>query len=72
MGGDCLNTGCVPSKALLAAAHAATAYRRAAAFGLTQAPRRVDFARVQAHVRGVIEAIAPNDSEERFAGLGVR
>ena len=39
MGGDCLNTGCVPSKALLAAAHAATAWRRAGAFGLTQAPR---------------------------------
>ena len=72
MGGDCLNTGCVPSKALLAAAHAATAYRRAAAFGLTQPPPVVDFAKVQAHVQGVIEAIAPNDSEERFAGLGVQ
>ena len=47
-------------------------YRRAAAFGLTQAaPPAVDFARVQAHVRGVIAAIAPNDSEERFTGLGV-
>src|SRR6185369_6106924 len=72
MGGDCLNSGCVPSKALLAAAHAATAHRRAAAFGLTQAPPVVDFAKVQAHVQGVIEAIAPNDSEERFAGLGVQ
>jgi pyruvate/2-oxoglutarate dehydrogenase complex dihydrolipoamide dehydrogenase (E3) component len=72
MGGDCLNTGCVPSKALLAAANAATAYRRAAAFGLAQPAPTVDFARVQAHVRGVIEAIAPNDSQERFEGLGVQ
>ena len=71
MGGDCLNTGCVPSKSLLAAAHAAIAYRRAASFGLEQAAPRIDFARVQQHVRGVIEAIAPNDSEERFIGLGV-
>jgi len=72
MGGDCLNTGCVPSKALLAAAHAATAYRRAAAFGLTQAPPLVDFAKVMAHVQGVIAAIAPNDSQARFEGLEVR
>jgi pyruvate/2-oxoglutarate dehydrogenase complex dihydrolipoamide dehydrogenase (E3) component len=71
MGGDCLNTGCVPSKALLAAAHAAVAHRRAAAFGLEQAAPRVDFAKVQAHVHGVIAAIAPNDSEERFTGLHV-
>jgi len=71
MGGDCLNTGCVPSKALLAAAHAATDYRRAAAFGLAQDAPRVDFAKVQAHVCAVIAAIAPNDSEERFTGLGV-
>jgi len=71
MGGDCLNTGCVPSKSLLAAAHAATDYRRAGVFGLDQPAPRVDFAKVQAHVRGVIAAIAPNDSEERFTGLGV-
>jgi pyruvate/2-oxoglutarate dehydrogenase complex dihydrolipoamide dehydrogenase (E3) component len=71
MGGDCLNTGCVPSKSLLAAAHAAVAHKRAAAFGLEQAAPRIDFARVQQHVRGVINAIAPNDSEERFTGLGV-
>jgi pyruvate/2-oxoglutarate dehydrogenase complex dihydrolipoamide dehydrogenase (E3) component len=72
MGGDCLNTGCVPSKALLAAAHAATAYRRAAAFGLTQAPPRVDFAKVMTHVQGVIATVAPNDSQARFEGLEVR
>ena len=71
MGGDCLNTGCVPSKALLAAAHAAVNYRRAAEFCLDQTPPRVDFAKVQAHIRGVIAAIAPNDSEARFTGLGV-
>ncbi len=71
MGGDCLNTGCVPSKSLLAAAHAAVAHRRAAQFGLEQAAPRIDFARVQQHVRDVIAAIAPNDSQERFTGLGV-
>jgi pyruvate/2-oxoglutarate dehydrogenase complex dihydrolipoamide dehydrogenase (E3) component len=72
MGGDCLNTGCVPSKSLLAAAHAAVAHRRAARFGLVQDAARVDFAKVHAHVQGVIRAIAPNDSEERFEGLGAR
>lgn len=71
MGGDCLNTGCVPSKSLLAAAHAAVAHRRASQFGLEQAAPRIDFARVQQHVRDVIAAIAPNDSQERFTGLGV-
>ncbi len=71
MGGDCLNTGCVPSKSLLAAAHAAAAFRRAPQFGLDQPPPRIDFAKVQQHVRGVIAAIAPNDSQERFTGLGV-
>lgn len=72
MGGDCLNTGCVPSKALIAAAHAAHAGRHAARFGIDYAPPRVDFARVRAHVQGVIDAIAPHDSVERFEGLGVR
>lgn len=72
MGGDCLNTGCVPSKALLAAAHAATAYRRAVDFGLTQPPPEIDFARVMDHVHGVIAAIAPNDSQARFEGLEVQ
>src|SRR6266478_5305890 len=72
MGGDCLNFGCVPSKALLAAGHAARAVAGAAAFGIAAGPARVDFARVHDHVRDVIAAIAPVDSEERFAGLGVR
>ncbi len=70
MGGDCLNTGCVPSKALLAAAHAAHAFRSSAAFGIAPMEPQVDFAAVHAHVHGVIAAIAPNDSQERFEGFG--
>jgi len=72
MGGDCLNVGCVPSKALLAAAKRAQAARDGAAFGLTIAAPSIDFPAVMRHVRGVIAAIAPNDSQERFEGLGVR
>jgi len=72
MGGDCLNYGCVPSKALIAAAQAAQAVRGAARFGVRAAAPMVDFAAVHDHVRGVIDAIAPNDSAERFEGLGVR
>ena len=71
MGGDCLNYGCVPSKALLAAAHAAEAVRGAARFGIDAGAPVIDAARVYAHVRGAIAAIAPNDSAERFEGLGV-
>jgi len=72
MGGDCLNYGCVPSKALIAAAHAAEAVRGARRFGVEAGEPTVDFARVRAHVQGVIAAIAPTDSVERFEGLGVR
>ena len=72
MGGDCLNTGCVPSKALLAAARRAEVTRGSAAFGIGAQGATVDFAKVIVHVKGVIAAIAPIDSEERFAGLGVR
>lgn len=72
MGGDCLNYGCVPSKALLAAARHAAAPRRVTPFGLKQQRAEVDFAKVNAHVRGVIAAIAPNDSKERFNALGVQ
>jgi len=71
MGGDCLNTGCVPSKALLAAAHAAEAVRNAERFGVKATPQ-IDFAAVQRHVQSIIAAIAPNDSVERFEGLGVQ
>jgi pyruvate/2-oxoglutarate dehydrogenase complex dihydrolipoamide dehydrogenase (E3) component len=71
MGGDCLNTGCVPSKALLASAK--QAYRMGAGepFGIAPAKAKVDFAKVHDHVHGVIAAIAPNDSVARFEGLGV-
>ncbi|MGB5093812.1 MAG: FAD-dependent oxidoreductase [Parvibaculum sp.] len=71
MGGDCLNTGCVPSKALLAAAKAAYRMNDGEKFGIVSKKARVDFAAVNAHVHGVIAAIAPNDSVERFEGLGV-
>jgi len=71
MGGDCLNYGCVPSKALLAAAKAAHAVRTASRFGVDCASPEVDFTAVRRHVRGVVNAIAPHDSAERFAGLGV-
>ena len=72
MGGDCLNTGCVPSKALIAAARHAAALAQSADFGVSGGPPKVDFARVRDHVHGVIAAIAPNDARERFTGLGVR
>ena len=72
MGGDCLNTGCVPSKALLAAAHAVQAGARAGRFGVRFAPPEVDWDAVQAHVAGVIAAIAPTDSVERFRALGAQ
>jgi pyruvate/2-oxoglutarate dehydrogenase complex dihydrolipoamide dehydrogenase (E3) component len=71
MGGDCLNFGCVPSKALLAAAHTANAIRGASRFGLRVPEPEIDWDAVRAHVRTVIAAIAPNDSEARFTGLGV-
>src|SRR6266403_628633 len=69
MGGECLNTGCVPSKALIAAAKRARSIAEAAAFGITAPHIAVDFGRVHAHVHEVIAAIAPNDSRERFTGL---
>ncbi len=71
MGGDCLHTGCVPSKSLIAAAAAAQAIREAGRFGIHTAPPEVDFAAVLRLVREVIAAIAPHDSEARFEGLGV-
>lgn len=71
MGGDCLNYGCVPSKALIAAAAHASAIRKANAFGVSAGEPQTDFARVMAHVHAVIAAIAPHDSQERFEGLGV-
>jgi len=71
MGGDCLNTGCVPSKALLAAAARARDGRVGARLGVDLGPPRIDFGAVRDHVRGAIAAIAPVDSQERFEALGV-
>jgi pyruvate/2-oxoglutarate dehydrogenase complex dihydrolipoamide dehydrogenase (E3) component len=72
MGGDCLNTGCVPSKALLAAAKRAELMRHAEKFGVGVQGAGVSFAKVHDHVQSVIASIAPADSVERFNGLGVR
>jgi pyruvate/2-oxoglutarate dehydrogenase complex dihydrolipoamide dehydrogenase (E3) component len=72
MGGDCLNTGCVPSKALLAAAKHAEFMRSGEPFGISAQKPQVDFQKVHDHVHRVIRAIAPADSAERFTGLGVR
>lgn len=71
MGGDCLNYGCVPSKAMIAAASHAAEIREAGKFGVTSSEPAVDFAAVMDHVHSVIAAIAPHDSVERFEGLGV-
>jgi pyruvate/2-oxoglutarate dehydrogenase complex dihydrolipoamide dehydrogenase (E3) component len=72
MGGDCLNYGCVPSKALLAAGKRAYLMRRSAAFGIADVEPSISWAAVNDHVKSVIAAIAPNDSVERFRGLGVQ
>ena len=72
MGGDCLNFGCVPSKALIAAGHAAQTMRSAARFGLGPVEPTVDPAALHAHVHAVIAGIAPTDSRARFEALGVR
>ncbi len=71
MGGDCLNTGCVPSKALIAAATRAQTMRMGDKFGVSGVEPDIDFGAVMNHVQGVIAAIAPIDSQERFEGLGV-
>ncbi len=72
MGGDCLNYGCVPSKALIAAAKAAQGHRSSAPFGIAAHEPEIDYAAVMDHVRRTIATIAPHDSVERFEGLGVR
>jgi len=71
MGGDCLNTGCVPSKALIAASEAAHQIRHAGQFGVNGHEPDIDFTKVHDHVHGTIAAIAPHDSVERFEDLGV-
>ena len=70
MGGDCLNYGCVPSKALIAAAGMAHAHRSSAPLGVAADEPEVDYAGVMNHVRRAIETIEPNDSQERFEKLG--
>lgn len=71
MGGDCLNTGCVPSKALIAAARQAHRMRHADRWGLTPADPPVPLRKVMSRVRAAVAAIAPHDSVERYTALGV-
>jgi pyruvate/2-oxoglutarate dehydrogenase complex dihydrolipoamide dehydrogenase (E3) component len=71
MGGQSLNSGAVPSKALLAAAAHANVLRSGARFGVKSVRAGIDFAAVNAHVRHAVETITPQDSSERFTGLGV-
>ena len=71
MGGDCLNTGCVPSKALIKSARVLSTIRRASEYGLRSASAEFDFADVMARVQRVVKAVEPHDSVERYTGLGV-
>jgi pyruvate/2-oxoglutarate dehydrogenase complex dihydrolipoamide dehydrogenase (E3) component len=72
MGGDCLNYGCVPSKAMIAAGKTADAMRNAGKFGIKPVEPEVNFGKVHDHIHSVIASIAPNDSVERFTALGVK
>jgi len=72
MGGDCLNYGCVPSKALIAAAKAAYGQAHASTFGVADAVAQVDYGAAMDHVGRVIDQISPMDSQERFERFGVR
>jgi pyruvate/2-oxoglutarate dehydrogenase complex dihydrolipoamide dehydrogenase (E3) component/uncharacterized membrane protein YdjX (TVP38/TMEM64 family) len=71
MGGDCLNTGCVPSKALIRTATLLAQLRRSQDFGIRAAPAEVDFQQVMERVRRVVRTVEPHDSAERYRGLGV-
>lgn len=71
MGGDCLNYGCVPSKALLAAAQSLENVKQSSRFGISTTDLRIDHKKTHQHVQAVIAGIAPHDSVERFEGLGV-
>ncbi|MBM3535589.1 MAG: dihydrolipoamide dehydrogenase [Alphaproteobacteria bacterium] len=70
MGGDCLNTGCVPSKALIKAARVAESVRKAGRFGVNGHEPSIDLPALRRHIQGTIAGIAPHDSVERFEGLG--
>ena len=72
MGGDCLNYGCVPSKSIIAAAKTAQSARNASQFGISVSAPEIDFKSVHSHIQHVIASIAPNDSIQRYEGLGVR
>jgi pyruvate/2-oxoglutarate dehydrogenase complex dihydrolipoamide dehydrogenase (E3) component len=72
MGGECLNTGCVPSKAMIAAARRAEAMRTGGSFGIKPVQPAIEFDLVNDHVHRVIDAVSANDSKERFGALGVR
>ena len=71
MGGDCLNTGCVPSKALIKSARVLSTIRRAGEYGIKSADAQFDFREVMERVQRVVKAIEPHDSVERYASLGV-
>lgn len=71
LGGECLWTGCVPSKAILRSAAVLSTIRRASEYGIDVAEGKADFARVMERVHGIIRQIEPHDSPERFRGLGV-
>ncbi len=71
MGGDCLNTGCVPSKAIIKSAKVASQMRHADKYGLTPADPHVPFKQVISRVMDTVKAIEPHDSVERYTGLGV-
>ncbi|MEK9846642.1 MAG: FAD-dependent oxidoreductase [Rhodospirillaceae bacterium] len=72
MGGDCLNYGCVPSKALIAAAEAAYKVRHLSRFGIQDVEPVVDWAKVRCHIKTAIDQIAHHDSQERFENMGVQ
>ena len=71
MGGDCLNTGCVPSKALIRSAKLLNQISRSAHYGIATASATFDFAEVMARIKNVIKTIEPHDSAERYEALGV-
>ncbi|WP_301102784.1 bifunctional TVP38/TMEM64 family protein/FAD-dependent oxidoreductase [Propionivibrio sp.] len=71
LGGDCLNTGCIPSKALIRSAKLLSHIQRAPEFGIREARAEFDFAEVMQRVQQVITTVAPHDSAERYTGLGV-